>query len=185
MFKRFAIAMTAAFAASMACGPAALAADESDTATSEVGGTIPELCQLAVGGVGTAALLTLAQDGSGETAYDAGFVESAADAIILTIDANKQWQLGALRDTWTCPGAYDKDEADLLIQITNVPTGTIQDAFDDYHTLELVNTVMLDHPTGVSDNTVEIQVKVLLDWTQDIPGAYSITITWTMETITP
>ena len=38
---------------------------------------------------------------------------------------------------------------------------------------------------GVSDNQVDIQNKVLLDWTQDIPGAYSITLVYTMETHTP
>jgi hypothetical protein len=185
MFKRFATAAVGVLVGGIAFSSIAFAADESDTATSEVGGTIPELCQIVVGGAGTAALLTLAQDGSGELAYDAGFVESDADAIILTIDANKNWQLGAKRNTWTCPGAYDKDEDDLLIQITNAPTGTIQNSFDSYHTLTEVNEVMLDHATGVSDNTVDIQVKVLLDWTLDIPGVYSITITWTMETVTP
>ncbi len=165
--------------------PIARAADEQDTATSEVAGTIPELCQLVVSGVGTATLLTLAQDGSGESAYDAGFVESAANAIILTVDANKNWQLGAKRNSWTCPGSYDKDEDDLTIQITNTPTGTIQNSFDSYQTLTTSNVVMISHTAGVSNNAVDMQVKVLLDWTTDIPGAYSITITWTMETVTP
>ena len=185
MFNRYAIVLVIMLSVSCAYTMSAYGADESDTATSVVGGTIPELCQITVTGVGTATLLTLAQDGSGETAYDAGLVESAANAIILTVDSNKNWQLGALRNTWTCPGAYDKDEADLLIQITNSPTGTIQDAFDAWHTLAAGNTVMLSHATGVSDNAVNIQARVLLDWTADIPGIYSITITWTMETVTP
>jgi len=162
----------------------AWAADEFDEATSGVGGTIPELCQIVVSGTGCASLLTLTQDGSGEISYDQGYVQSAADAIILTLDANKQWQLSGKVDTWTCPGTYNKDETDLLIQITNTPTGTIQNSFDSYQTLGAVNTTMLSHTAGVSNNAVDVQVRVLLDWTQDIPGAYSITITWTMETTT-
>jgi hypothetical protein len=160
------------------------AADEFDEETSGVGGTIPELCQIVVSGTGCASLLTLTQDGSGEVSYDQGYVESTANAIILTLDANKQWQLSGKIDTWSCPGTYNKDEDDLLIRITNTPTGTIQNSFNAYHTLGAVNTTMLSHTAGVSNNAVNVQARVLLDWTQDIPGPYSITITWTMETTT-
>lgn len=134
-----------------------------------------------VGGTGTASLLTLTQDGTGETAYDAGFAASAADAIQLTLDSNKQWQLGAAINTWTDPAGYDKAESDLEIQITNTPTGTVQAGADSYIALAASNTVILDHTAGVSDNQVDVQARVLLDWTQDIPGTYAITITWTME----
>ena len=157
------------------------AVDDVDTATSDVGGTIPELAQIVVGGAGTASLLTLTQDGTGETAYDAGLVASAADAIQLTLDSNKQWQLGAAIGVWTDPVGYDKAETDLSVQITNVPTGTIQNSANAYITLAAGNTVILDHTAGVSDNQVDVQARVLLDWTQDIPGTYAITVTWTME----
>lgn len=160
----------------------AVAVDDVDTDTSTIGGTIPELAQLVVGGAGAAALLTLAQDGAGETAYDAGGIASAADAIQLTVDANKQWQLGALVGVWTDPVGYNKAEADMEIQITNSPTGTIQGGAATYVGLSTSNLVILDHTAGVSDNQVDIQANVVLDWTQDIPGVYSIVITWQMET---
>ena len=160
----------------------ARAADESDTAQSIIGGTIPELCQIGIVNTGLATLLTLNQDGNGEISYDQGYVESAADAAVLTLDANEQWQLGGSVGAWTCPGTYDKDENDLLVQITNTPTGTIQNSFDSYQTLSGSNTAMLLHTVGVSNNIVNIQARVLLDWTVDIPGTYSITVTWTMET---
>ncbi len=158
------------------------AADDVDTATSDVGGTIPELAQIVVGGTGTAALLTLTQDGTGETAYDAGFIASATDAIQLTLDANKQWQLGAAIGNWTDPVGYDKAETDLTVQMTNSPTGTIQNGADSYISLTGANLAILDHTAGVSDDQVDMQARVALDWTQDIPGIYAITITWTMET---
>lgn len=160
---------------------AAFAAEDVDTQTSTVGGTIPELAQIAVAG-DQSALLTLGQDGTGESAYDAGFIESAANGVVLTLDANKKWELDASVGNWTDPVGYDKDENDLWVKITNVPTGTIQNGAASYINLSAVDLAILDHTAGVSDNGVDIQVKVDLDWTQDIPGAYSIVLTWTMKT---
>jgi hypothetical protein len=163
-------------------GPA-WSADESDTQNSTVGGTIPELCQIGISG-NLAALMTVAQDGTGETSYDAGYVQSAANATILTLDANKSWALGVNYSGagWSCPGTYDKAESDLVIQITNTPTGTIENTFGAYHVTTDTKVTMLDHTAGVSNNLVNIQTRVLLDWTKDIPGAYSITLVYTMET---
>jgi opacity protein-like surface antigen len=165
---------------------AAFAADDVDTRNSIVGGTIPELCQIGIAG-DLSGLLTLTQDGTGETSYDAGYVESADNATVLTLDANKEWSLGVNYSGtgWTCPGSYDKEESDLLIKITNTPTGAIQNGFDAYVSPTDSKVAMLAHTSGVADNTVDIKTKVLLDWTQDIPGAYSITLVYTMETVTP
>ena len=144
---------------------------------------MPELCQMAISGSGVASLLNLTQDGTGESAYDAGGAESAADAVIITLDANKKWQLGVnYSAVWTCPGSYNKAESDLTIKISNSPTGTIQNSFDSYVGVTGTKVVMLSHTAGVSDNVVNVQTKVLLDWTQDIPGTYSITLVYTMET---
>ena len=164
-------------------GTAARGVDESDTQNSTVGGTIPELCQLGITG-NLSGLLTLTQDGTGETAYDAGFVESTTNATVLTLDANKKWSLGVNYSGagWTCPGSYDKAESDLLIKITNSPTGTIQNSFDSYIAPTDTKAAMLTHTAGVSNNAVNIQTRVLLDWTKDIPGAYSVTLVYTMET---
>lgn len=161
----------------------ASAADDVDTQNSTVGGTIPELCQIGIAG-NLSALLTVTQDGTGEPAYDAGYVESAADATVLTLDANKQWSLGVNYSGggWTSPAPYDKDEDDLLIQITNAPTGTVENSYDSYQPTTNTKTEMLSHTAGVSNNEVDIQTRVLLDWEQDIPGIYSITLVYTMET---
>lgn len=161
----------------------AWAAEDVDTANATIGGTIPELCQIGITNTGLTTLLTVTQDGTGETSYDAGFVESAADASVLTLDANKQWSLGVnYSGVWTCPGAYNKAETDLLIKISNTPTGTILNSYSTYQSPGATKTAILSHTAGVSNNAVNIQTKVLLDWTTDIPGAYSITLVYTMET---
>jgi len=159
------------------------AADDVDTQNSTVAGTIPELCQIGIAG-DLSGLLSLTQDGTGESSYDTGYVQSTATATTLTLDANKSWSLGVHYSGagWTCPGTYDKDETDLQILITNVPTGTIQNSYDALRSPPGAKEAMLSHTAGVSNNSVEIQTRVLLDWTQDIPGAYSITLVYTMET---
>lgn len=168
-------------AVSMAAATA-WAADDVDTQNAIVGGTIPELCQIGIVG-DLSGLLNLTQDGTGEIAYDAGLIASAADGTVLTLDANKKWSLGCKYNAeWTCPGAYNKAESDLKVQITNTPTGTIENSFDSYQSVTGANVVMLDHTAGVSNDVVNIQTEVLLDWTKDIPGSYSITIVYTMQT---
>jgi hypothetical protein len=174
--------LVVAFLLSALAGTAA-AVDDVDTQNSTVGGTIPELCQIGISG-DLSGLLTLTQDGSGETAYDAGSVQSTTNATVLTLDANKQWSLGVNYSGtgWTCPGTYDKAESDLQIRVTNTPTGTIQNGYAAYTSPTDTKVAMLDHTAGVSNNAVNIQTRVLLDWTKDIPGAYSITLVYTMET---
>ncbi len=145
----------------------------------------PRLAQLTISG-DVSGLLSLAQDGSGETAFESGSVESASDATLLTIDGNAAWDLSAkLAGIWTCPGSYDKAENDLRIRISNTPTGTIQNGADSYITLSTTDTEILNHTGAVSGNEAEIQTQVLLDWTQDIPGSYSITVTYTLVVHVP
>ncbi len=157
-------------------------AEDVDTVDSTVGGTIPALCQILIAGNLTG-LLTLAQDGSGEAAYDDGYIESADAATVLTLDANKNWKLSVKYNGagWTAP--WTKPTTDLKIKITAHDTGTIQNSFDGYVSPTDTNVEMLLHATGVSDNVVNIQTKVLLNWTADIPGEYAITLTYTMETV--
>jgi len=146
---------------------------------------VPRLCQLLISG-DVSGLLTLSVDGSGESSFDQGYAASAADATVLTINANDSWDLSArLNGGWNCPGTYDKDENDLMIRVSNTPVGTIQNGADQYINLADTDTQILSHDSAVADNTVNIQTKVLLDWTQDVPGTYDVTVTYTLVTHLP
>ncbi|MBU1698612.1 MAG: hypothetical protein KJ970_06990 [Candidatus Eisenbacteria bacterium] len=146
---------------------------------------VPRLSALNISG-DVSGILTLSVDAAGESAFDAGFIESAADATTLTLSTNDTWDLNVKRNgEWSCPGAYDKAEDDLVIKITNTPTGTIQNGADSYITLSTTDTEILSHDSAVTDNAVDIQTKVLLDWTKDIPGSYSISLTYTLTTHLP
>lgn len=154
-------------------------------ATSRTLLAVPKLSQLNISG-DVSNLLTLAGDGSGETAFDAGYAESASDGVILEINTNAAWDLSAkLAGDWSAPGGYDKDENDLYIRITNTPTGTIQNGADSYINLSGSDKIILDHTSGVSGDAVDVQSRVYLDWTEDEPGAYSIVVTYTLEAHVP
>lgn len=147
--------------------------------------SVPRLAELTITG-DVSSLLSLAQDGTSESAFDDDEVQSAADATVLTLNTNDQWDLSAkLAGSWTCPGSYDKAESDLHIKITNTPTGTIWNNADSYISLTEIDTQILSHTSAVSGNVVNIQTRVLLDWTKDISGAYGITLVYTLVTYLP
>lgn len=142
--------------------------------------TLPRLAQLQISG-DLSGLLALSADATGEAAYDLGHVVSAPDATVLTITSTDSWALSArLAGEWTCPGTYDKDEADLRVAITNTPVGTIENGAAGFIPLSGVDTVILSDGSGVAGNEVDIQTRVLLDWEEDVPGAYSIAVTYTL-----
>ncbi len=146
---------------------------------------IPRLSQLVING-DVSSLLTLTADGTAEACFDGGYVQSASDATTLTLNTNDVWDLSArLGGTWICPGSYDKDESDLLVRISNTPTGTIQNGASAFIALTGSDQVILSHDSGVTDNQVALQTRVLLDWTRDIPGSYSINVTYTLVTHLP
>lgn len=155
-------------------------ADGDEYFVSTVAIQVPQLSTLTIAG-DISGLLNLTPDGTGESAYDAGATETSSAATILTMTTNAAWELkAALSGTWTSPGTYNKDENDLLIRITNTPTGTIQNGASSYIPLSGIDLPILSHSSAVTAENVDIQTKVLLDWTQDIPGTYSLTVLYTL-----
>lgn len=153
--------------------------------TSSVGVVVPRLATLQVSG-DVSGLLSLTGDGNGEAWFDAGAVESATDATELTLNTNDTWDLSVKRNgDWTSPSGYDKAESDLLIRIANSPTGTILNGADQYLSPTTTDTQILSHGSAVADNLVQIQTKVLLDWSRDIPGTYDVSLTYTLVTHLP
>jgi hypothetical protein len=156
-----------------------------EAAASYVLVNVPRLSQLNISG-DVSQLLTLIADGTGQSAYDNGGLVSAADATQLSLSTNDRWDLSArLGGLWSCPEGYTKAQSDLRIRISNTPTGTIENGASSFITLGSEDTQLLSHDQAVSDNLVNIQTQVLLDWTKDVPGAYAITVTYTVVTHLP
>lgn len=141
---------------------------------------MPQLAVLEISGDLTG-LLSLSPDGLGEIAYETGYVSSEPAATVLTLNVTGAWVLSArLAGSWTCPPAYNKDETDLKVRISNTPVGEIQSGAEDFISLGTTNTSILSGAFGGGPNAVHIQTKVLLDWAQDVPGDYSISVTYTL-----
>jgi hypothetical protein len=146
---------------------------------------IPFLAQLEISG-DVSDLLTLTADGTAESAYESGHVDSGTDATLLALNATDAWDLSARLDgDWVCPAGYDKQEGDLQIRITNVPAGTIQNGADAFVPLGDLDLMVLSDDAGAAGNLVEIQTRVLLDWSADVPGGYSIGVTYTLVNHVP
>lgn len=77
--------------ASLVMAAPAIAAADLGTEDAVCGGTIPELCQISISGDGLASRLILTGDGAGESVYEAGYVESDDDDVIITLNANCGW----------------------------------------------------------------------------------------------
>lgn len=153
--------------------------------TSSVDVSIPRLATIQIAG-DVSGLLSLNSDGKGESSFDVGAVESTASATTLLLSTNDTWDLSVSRSTdWTSPAGYDKAESDLLVRISNTPTGTILNGADSYLSPDVTDTQILSHPTAVVANLVAIQTKVLLDWEKDVPGTYDMSLTYTLVTHLP
>ncbi len=183
MFTRPGAVLWIALATILCRGPAPAPADE--LRTSSVGVPIPRLAALQITG-DMSGFLSLTGDGSAESAFDTGHVESSTNATELTLSTNDTWDLSVKRTgSWTSPSGYDKAESDLLIRIANTPTGTIQNGADEYLSPTTTDTQILSHGSAVSSNLVQIQTKVLLDWADDIPGVYDVSLMYTVVTHLP
>ena len=146
---------------------------------------VPRFATLTITG-DVSGLMTLAQDGTGSTQYDAGFMESNPDAVVLSCSTNCNWDLGArLATNWSCPGVYDKPESDLFIRMGSHTGGTVQNEADSYVNLTDSNLLILAGAAGALNTKAKMQHKILLDWTRDVPGDYSITITYTLTNHLP
>jgi len=176
---------TAAFAVALVVAVCPVTARADELQTSSLGVPIPRLATLQISG-DVSGLLSLTGDGSGESVFDAGEIVSTISATELTLSTNDTWDLSVKRSgNWTSPSGYDKAESDLLVRIANSPTGTIQNNADEYLNPTTTDVQILSHGSAVSNNLVQIQTKVLLDWTKDIPGVYDVSLTYTLVTHLP
>jgi hypothetical protein len=163
----------------------AVAARADESATVEVPILAPPLGSLQIWD-DTAGLIAMTVDGTGEALFDAGAVESAVAATLLRISADDTWELSVSREAaWTAPAGYAKDGDDVQVRITTAPAGTIQNGADSYLSPGTSGTVILSDGQPVDNNRVEVQTRVLLDWAKDVPGDYSMTLTYTLAVYLP
>lgn len=139
---------------------------------------IPATCQLLISNADASKSLTA--DGSSEDAFVAGFVEFDLGNPTLQVSANKSWQMSVKSSGFSLNGTYQKPIGDLMLKDAGPH---VAGGFNDYVPLSLTSQVLAQHTSGISSESHPMQYKILLDWTQDIPGIYQATVTYTLTTV--
>lgn len=150
--------------------------EDVDTQTSIVLLSIPNACKLVISD--SDVTKTLAQDGSAEIAFDNGYTEFDLGKPNLTVSANNSWKLSARSSGFTAP--WLKPVGDL--QLKDTGSLHVTNGFNSYKALTDTDQEIALYTGGVRDEIHPCQYKILLDWTKDIPGTYTATVTYTLTT---
>jgi len=153
------------------------AVEDVDTQTSVVTLTVPPSCKLAISDPNITK--TLNQGGEIEAAFDAGYVDFSASTPVLTISANKGWNLNVKATNFT--GPYSKSVSDLKLKDAS-SSGHVTNGFNVFKPLDLNGQEMAASINPSKNESHPLQYRIMLDWTNDIPGSYSSTVTYTLTT---
>lgn len=153
--------------------------EDAESQTSNVSLTIPHGAKLVISNADSSKTLT--QDGDAETDFDNGYTDLTAGKPNLKVSANKSWKLSAKTSGFAVNGSYTKSAGDL--QLKGVGT-SISNGFDAFKSLAVTDQDVAVNTVGVKNDNYDMQYRVLLDYTKDIPGAYTATVTYTLATQT-
>lgn len=154
------------------------AEEDVDTQTSIVVLSIPSACHLDITNPDQTKMLI--QDGSAELAFEAGFTEFDSGTPTLKVSANKSWKLSARSSGFNDNAGYLKNTTDL--QLKDAGASHVKNSFNDYKSLLQTDQEIASYTGGVKNEMHPCQYKILLDYTKDIPGTYTATVTYTLTT---
>ena len=135
----------------------------------------------------------------GIAAYDANEILVADFIKITDFDCNTRFKITATKGGWTLPANYhatdgakkaDGSDSDLLLMVDNVTAGYAGGglaAIGGYDSYTAITTGASDiigggavgagAGHGVENAACDVNAKILMDWSTDIVGAYSIGVT--------
>lgn len=140
-------------------------------------------------------------------AYEANEV-IALDLIRITdFDCNAKFKISATKGNWALPANYSTtatkkangSDSALLLMVDNVTSGYPSNPLEGlaplatYSTYTAITTVGSDiigggvvgeTAHGVENASCDINAKILMDWSTDIVGTYSITVTLSISEVT-
>lgn len=157
-----------------------------DTGAAEkVGGTIPVIQKVFVSGEGYSDLFSsiTAKD------FNTGFKETNEGKVVLTVLANAPWKVSA-RAEFKPVGGYIKPASDLFIKIKDKiiieegwgSGGTFNENFVNFGPLSNEDHVLWMNDKSGDHCRARVDYKMLLSPARDIPGAYSVAVTYTIST---
>lgn len=155
------------------------ASEDIDTQTSTIVLSIPAACHLLINDPDQTK--TLDTDIPLEAAFEAGYAEFDSAKPTLTISANKSWKLSVKSSGFAVNGAYQKATEDLQLKDAS-SSGNVKNGFNNYKALLETDQEMASNLGGVKAESHPLQYRILLDYTKDIPGTYTATVTYTLAT---
>lgn len=161
----------------MGIGMAYAANDDMDFETSAVSLTIPASCILEI--YDSASTKVLVQDNvDSDHDFDVGQTQMPENRPNLKVSANKNWVLSAKAVAWTCTsGGYAKAVGDLQLKHDGK---YVQGSFKNFTPLATDDQVIASNAIGVFDEVYNCQYQIKLDYTKDVPGVYTTTVTYTL-----
>jgi hypothetical protein len=161
----------------MSIGYVYAAGEDSDVETSNVSLTIPHAAKLVISQADSSKTLT--QDGDAETDFDQGYTDMSTGRPNLKVSANKTWKLSAKSSGFAANDSYTKAVGDLQLKHSgNYATG----GFASFTSLSATDQDIAVNTIGVKNENYDCQYRILLDYTKDIPGTYTATVTYTLAT---
>ena len=151
------------------------AAEDTRTQTSTVNLAVPANCKLEITGANQTKELTADQ---AVAAFDDTFIVLNANEPTLKVSANKKWVLSAKSGGFGAVGSYTKAIGDLQLK----DAGTANVVMGDFTGLLATDQTVASYTIGVKKESHPCQYKILLDYTKDIPGTYTATVTYTLAT---
>ena len=158
---------------------------EAPEATEEVGGTIPVIQKVFVSGEGYPDLFSSIHIED----FSRGFKETNEGKVILTVLSNAPWKL-SVKGQFKPVGKYIKPASDLLVKIKEKTvieegigtSGNFNEAFLDFGPLSKEDQALWMNENGGDHCRARIDYKLLLSSARDIPGEYSVVVTYTIST---
>ena len=147
------------------------ALEDKDVQISIVTLTVPPSCRLVINNPD----ISRATDNG---SFEAGYIEFDTGSPTLKVWSNNNWKLSARSTGFT--GPYDKPAGDLMLK--DLAPIHVTNSFNTYKSLSGIDQEVASYNKGVKSETHPCQYKILLDWTKDIPGTYSATVTYTLTT---
>lgn len=157
---------------------------QKNQATETVGGTIPVIQKVFVSEERYSDLFSSIdiQD------FSRGFKETNTGKVVLTVLANAPWKVSAKAE-FKPVGGYLKPASDLLIKIKDKTVieegwgsgGTFNKNFVSFGSLSNEDQVLWMNDKGGDHCRARIDYKMLLSPMRDIPGEYSVMVTYTIS----
>ena len=157
---------------------------ENTEAVEKVGGTIPVIQNVFVSGEGYPDLFSSITPED----FQAGFIETNEGNLILTVVSNAPWKV-MVNAEFKPVGKYIKPASDLLVKIKDKAVieegvgtgGNFNEAFLDFGHLSKEDQALWMNEEGGDHCQARIDYKVLLSSARDIPGEYSVMVTYTIS----